>query len=156
VTGYAVIESDGRRSRHLDSGSLRLDTKVEASARLGEIFIHLSGLIERYQPQELAIEDIFVSKNASSALKLGQARGAAICAAAVQGLTVYEYAPRAVKQAIVGHGAADKIQVQHMVKRILNLNIELAADQADALAVALAHAHGMPFRNQLSKIGGLG
>jgi crossover junction endodeoxyribonuclease RuvC len=152
VTGYAVIDSDGNRSIHIESGCIRLSGDAEMSFRLGEIFQSISSIIQRCCPTELAIEDIFMSKNASSALKLGQARGAAICAAVTNGLNVSEYAPRAVKQAVVGTGGADKEQVRHMVKMLLQLDQELAADQSDALAVALAHAHSAGMESRLAAL----
>jgi crossover junction endodeoxyribonuclease RuvC len=98
---------------------------------------------------ELAIEEVFMAKNASSALKLGQARGAAICAATSQGLEVSEYSARGVKLAVVGSGSADKTQVQHMVRMLLGLSAAPGADQADALAVALAHAHSFQLNQRL-------
>ena len=101
----------------------------------------------------MAIESVFVSKNPSSALKLGQARGAAICAGVVQQLVVAEYSPREVKQAIVGKGSADKTQVQHMTKILLNIHSELQEDQADALGVALCHAHTSAFHSKLQQAG---
>ena len=153
VTGYAVIDSDGDRSSHVESGCIRLSTDAGMPHRLGEIFQSVSEIIQRCRPSEFAIEDVFVSKNASSALKLGQARGAAICAAVTNGLDVSEYAPRAVKQAVVGTGAADKSQVQHMVKMLLQLKDELKADQSDALAVALAHAHSAGVERKLAAMG---
>ncbi|MCP5418685.1 MAG: crossover junction endodeoxyribonuclease RuvC [Chromatiaceae bacterium] len=145
VTGYGIIVSDGVRSRHLVSGCIRLDEQ-ELSQRLGEIYRRVAGLVAEYAPDELAIEQVFVARNPASALKLGQARGAAICAAVVAGLPVSEYTPRMVKQSVVGSGSADKEQVQHMVKRILGLHESLAADQADALAVAISHAHASGLR----------
>lgn len=153
VTGYAVIDSDGNRSIHIESGCIRLPTDTEMSLRLGEIFQSISHIIQRCRPTELAIEDVFMSKNASSALKLGQARGVAICAAVTNGLSVSEYAPRAVKQAVVGAGGAEKSQVEHMVKMLLRLDQELAADQSDALAVALAHAHSAGMESRLATLG---
>ncbi len=107
--------------------------------RLKDIFDGVSLLIREYQPHECAIESVFLSKNPSSALKLGQARGAAICAAVNAHLPVSEYAPRAIKQSVVGTGAADKTQVQYMVAMLLNLRGAIAPDAADALAVALTH-----------------
>ena len=109
--------------------------------RLGEIFEGISQVIAEFSPAEVAIEDVFVAKNAASALKLGQARGAAICAAVQANCPVYEYTPRAVKLSIVGKGSAEKEQVQHMVKMILNLTGKLQADASDALGIALTHAH---------------
>ncbi|PID99788.1 MAG: crossover junction endodeoxyribonuclease RuvC [Thiothrix nivea] len=101
-------------------------------------------------PDEVGIENVFVANNASSALKLGQARGAAICAGVVLKLPVHEYSPKAIKQAVVGKGAADKTQVQHMVKILLNLQGKLQADSADALAVALCHAHVSHLNNRVA------
>lgn len=110
--------------------------------RLNTIFEGLSLIIREYAPQEVAIEETFVNRvNAGSALILGQARGVAICAAAQAKLPVAEYAATQVKLAIVGHGRADKLQLQHMVKILLNLKVAMVADAADALAVALTHAH---------------
>ncbi|OGT88166.1 MAG: crossover junction endodeoxyribonuclease RuvC [Gammaproteobacteria bacterium RIFOXYA12_FULL_61_12] len=154
ITGYAVIDSDGARSCQVESGCIRLSPEVTVAHRLGDIFRAVTGIIERCRPDEFAIEEVFLSKNASSALKLGQARGAAICAAATQGLPVHEYAARSVKQAVVGNGAAAKEQVQHMVKLLLNLREDLSPDQADALAVALAHAHSLSLNDRLTRMAG--
>ena len=140
ITGYAVIETDGVRNGHVVHGCIRTK-KEEFPERLGEIFRGIADVIAEFAPQEVAIEDVFVSKNASSALKLGQARGAAICAAVQANCPVYEYTPRAVKQSIVGKGSAEKEQVQHMVKMILNLTGKLQIDASDALGIALTHAH---------------
>jgi crossover junction endodeoxyribonuclease RuvC len=98
-------------------------------------------VIDQWSPEEMAVEDVFVSRNPASALKLGQARGAAICAGAAAGLAIAEYTPARIKQAIVGRGAADKRQIQHMVRILLNLREDLQADAADATAVALCHLH---------------
>lgn len=140
ITGYAVIESDGRQSRHLTHGCIR-SGQGDFTVRLGEIFRGVSEIIAQTAPDEVAIEEVFVARNASSALKLGQARGAAICAAVQANCEVFEYTPRAVKLSIVGKGSAEKEQVQHMVKMILNLTGQLQADAADALGIALTHAH---------------
>ena len=153
VTGYGVIESDGIRSLHVASGCIKAQGE-DFPGRLGVIFNGLSEVIEIHRPVETAIEQVFFARNPASALKLGQARGAAICAVVTRGLTVKEYASRVVKQAIVGTGAADKEQVQHMVKLMLNLATEeLAPDQADALAVALSHAHTDATLGHLSRAG---
>ena len=154
VTGYGVIESDGIRSRHIASGCIRAQGD-DFPARLGVIFEGLSEVIALHGPVEAAIEAVFLAHNVASALKLGQARGAAICAAVTRGLPVREYTPRVVKQAIVGTGGADKTQVQHMVRLMLNLvGRELTPDQADALAVALSHAHSDATLGHLSRAGG--
>lgn len=140
MTGYGVLESDGRRSQHLVSGVIKTQSK-DFPQRLGEIFTGLSEVLVEFKPQQVAIEQVFVAKNASSALKLGQARGAAIAAAVTRDLPVFEYTPRAVKQALVGNGGAEKEQVQHMVRVLLALRGKLTLDQSDALAIALCHAH---------------
>ena len=140
VTGYGVIESDGMRSRHLGSGCIRT-ASGDFPERLGEIFNGLREVLLQWQPQEVAIEQVFVSRNASSALKLGQARGAAISAIVTLELPVFEYTPAAVKQGLVGNGRAEKEQVQHMVRVILGMQGKMGLDESDALAVALCHAH---------------
>ncbi|MEW8505297.1 MAG: crossover junction endodeoxyribonuclease RuvC [Candidatus Thiodiazotropha sp.] len=139
-TGYGLIDSDGMHSVYLTHGVLKLSGQP-LPPRLGEIFSAVTHLIQEYQPQVMAIEEVFVAKNPASALKLGQARGAAICAAVDRGLSVVEYTPTRIKQAVVGTGRADKEQIQHMVKMILGLRERPQADAADALAVALSHAH---------------
>lgn len=149
ITGFAVIDSDGRKSTHVDSGCIRLDTKLPVPQRLGDLYQEVAAIVERHRPSALAIEQVFLAKNADSALKLGQARGAAICAAVTRGLSVHEYSARMVKQSVVGTGAADKEQVQHMVRLILRLAQPPTADQADALAIALAHAHSFQLNGQL-------
>jgi crossover junction endodeoxyribonuclease RuvC len=121
----------------------------EFPARLAEIFRGLTEVVAAHQPREAAVEQVFMAKNASSALKLGQARGAAITAVVHAGLQVFEYSPRAIKLSVVGTGGAEKSQVAHMVKVLLNLREKLAADQADALAVALCHAHSSAGRARL-------
>lgn len=139
-TGYGVIDSDGNNSQHVDSGCIYVkgDTFPE---RLGYIFRQVNEIIIEYQPAELSIEQVFVNKNVDSALKLGQARAAAICAAVNAGLKVHEYTPKAIKSAVVGTGNASKEQVQHMMSMLLKLEKGLQADQADALGIALCHAH---------------
>jgi crossover junction endodeoxyribonuclease RuvC len=113
----------------------------EFTERLGIIFSELQRLIREYKPDEAAIETVFVANNASAAIKLGQARGAAVCAAISCNLPVSEYSPRSVKQAIVGRGGADKEQVQHMVGMLLGIRGPIQNDAADALAIALCHQH---------------
>lgn len=139
--GIGIIDSDGRYNKHIYSNTLRLDSTASIPERLGVIFTEVKQVIHDYAPEEFAIENVFMSKNAASALKLGQARGAAICAGVTSALAAFEYSPKEIKQSVVGKGAADKLQVQHMVKVLLNLQGKLQADAADALAVALCHAH---------------
>ncbi|OGT57450.1 MAG: crossover junction endodeoxyribonuclease RuvC [Gammaproteobacteria bacterium RIFCSPHIGHO2_12_FULL_42_10] len=145
-TGYGVIAIEGNRHIHIASGHLDL-TGFPVVLRLRHIYLELQKLIILYQPIEAAIEKIFMSKNPSSALKLGQARGAAIVA--FDQLPVSEYSAREVKQSIVGYGAATKEQMQYMVSRLLNLRDAIQADAADALAIALCHAHGRSLRRLL-------
>ena len=144
ITGFGIIESDGRTSRYIHSGNVKAKNAkhdVTIPHRLGIIFSKLNEVITQFQPDEVAVEEVFINKNASSSLKLGHARGAAICAAVHHHVPVSEYSARSVKQAVVGNGAANKDQIQHMVLRLLSLRGELQADEADALAVSLCHAH---------------
>ncbi len=140
TTGYGVIDTQGSRNTHCDSGCIRLPV-TDFPERLRLIFEALGEIIDRCQPDEVAVEQVFVNRNPAAALKLGQARGAAICAAVTRGLRVAEYTPREVKLAIVGGGAADKVQVQHMVKVLLRLDEIPPTDAADALGIALCHSH---------------
>jgi crossover junction endodeoxyribonuclease RuvC len=139
-TGFGIINYVSGRSEYVTSGVIRLP-EGELAPRLKIIFESVTELVELHCPQELAIEQVFMAKSAGSALKLGQARGAAIVACATRGMDVSEYSARQIKQSVVGTGAADKGQVQHMVKVLLNLPAEPQEDAADALAAALCHAH---------------
>ena len=140
LTGYGVIRQSGRQLTYLGSGCIR--TAVDdLPTRLKRIYAGVNEIIIQFQPDMFAIEEVFMARNASSALKLGQARGAAIVAAVNHDLPVFEYAARLVKQSVVGTGAADKTQVQHMVKTILKLPASPQADAADALGIAITHAH---------------
>lgn len=141
VTGYGVINAVGGRLQYLASGTIRIPDTLALAERLKVIFSSVNELIETHLPQEFAIEQVFMSKSAGSALKLGQARGAAIVAAVHHNLPVEEYEARKVKQAVVGTGAADKTQIQHMVKTLLSLPATPVEDAADALAVAICHAN---------------
>ena len=144
VTGFGVIDSDGHHSRYVHSGNIRIRGSAGETGmapRLGKIFRVLTEVISEYRPVEVAVEEVFVSRNMASALKLGHARGAAISAAVQSQVPVREYSARYVKQAVVGNGAASKEQVQHMVLRLLALHGKLQEDEADALAVSLCHAH---------------
>ncbi len=141
ITGYGIVEMDGPRSRYIASGGIQTDSSRPVPERLKTIFESIADLIREYQPMEVAVEQVFMHRNPDSALKLGQARGAAICAVVVAGLPVSEYAARAIKQAVVGSGAADKTQVQRMIALLLNLPALPQSDAADALAVAICHGH---------------
>jgi crossover junction endodeoxyribonuclease RuvC len=140
VTGYGVIEVTGREARYMDSGCIRTGGG-DLPDRLKKIYLGTREIVQRYKPQEMAVEQVFMGKNASSALILGQARASAICAVFDDDVIVYEYAARQIKQALVGKGSADKTQVQHMVKILLKLQGDPQMDASDALAVALCHMH---------------
>ena len=141
ITGFGVIESNGQESRYITSGIVPAVKAEGTAARLRIIFSEVTALTAEYHPDELAIERVFVHRNADSALKLGQARAAAICATFEADIPVFEYAAREVKQAVVGKGGAQKDQVEHMVRILLNLDEPATADAADALGIALCHAH---------------
>ncbi len=140
-TGYGVIDQQGNQSRFLDCGTLNVVDKGDIPIRLGHIFQGISDVCQRWQPDEVSIEKVFMANNADSALKLGQARGAAIVAAVQHNIPVFEYSARQVKQAVTGQGGADKKQVAQMVCRLLSLQKTPQADAADALAIAISHAH---------------
>ncbi|ABO23943.1 crossover junction endodeoxyribonuclease RuvC [Shewanella loihica] len=140
ITGYGVIQCQGRQQIYLGSGCIRTQSD-DLPSRLKVIFDGISEIIRQYQPDEFAIERVFLAKNADSALKLGQARGAAIVAATNAQLPVAEYSATQIKNAVVGTGRAQKSQVQHMVQQILKLPAAPQADAADALGVALCHFH---------------
>jgi len=145
ITGYGIIDSDGAATRYVASGCLKLGDG-DFAGRLREIYLRIGDLVAEYSPGHVAIEQVFVHKNAGSALKLGHARAAAICATFSDGPDLHEYAPREIKQAVVGSGGAQKEQVQHMVRVILGLEAMPQSDEADALAVAICHAHSFRLR----------
>ena len=151
-TGFGVIRLDGNRTDYISSGCIRIPA-TELPARLKVIFDSVNEIIARHSPDEVAIESVFMAKSAGSALKLGQARGAAIVAAVSQEIPVHEYEARKVKQSVVGNGAATKLQVQHMVKTLLKLSGDPQEDAADALAVALCHAHTQKQLTNLASAG---
>ncbi|MGH8233545.1 MAG: crossover junction endodeoxyribonuclease RuvC [Rhodanobacteraceae bacterium] len=141
-TGVGIIEADAAgKLRCVFRTTLVVAGEETFPLRLKRIYDELGDIIDQQMPHEAAIERVFMAKNADSALKLGQARGAAICAVVGHGLSVSEYAPNAVKQAVVGRGHAGKEQVQHMVGILLNVHEPIQADAADALALAITHAH---------------
>ena len=141
-TGVGIIDVDAAgRATHVHNCALVLLGEGDFALRLKRLLVGLAEVIETWCPQEVAIERVFMSRNADSALKLGQARGAAISAVVLRDLPVHEYAATEVKLAVVGKGGAEKAQVQHMVGLMLNLHGKLQADAADALAIAITHAH---------------
>lgn len=139
TTGFGVIDSDGNRHSYVASGCIKM-AELPLPERLHRIYAGIAEIVATYRPEQSAIEQVFLSNNADSALKLGQARGAAIVALMNHALPVSEYSARQVKLAVVGRGAALKEQVQHMVVRLLSLQKAPPADAADALAIALCHA----------------
>jgi len=143
VTGFGVVElCHDSKLNCLICGAIKLSIRDPLPARLATIFNRLAAVISEHQPDDVAIEDVFYALNVKSALKLGQVRGVAMLAASSAGLEVAEYAPLAIKSAVVGYGRAEKQQVQHMVARLLNLPvIPEPADAADALAIAICHLH---------------
>jgi crossover junction endodeoxyribonuclease RuvC len=140
VTGYGLLKVEANKAVYLASGCIRVQDENMA-ARLHNVFTGVAEIIRQFSPTEFAIEQVFMAKNPDSALKLGQARGAAIVAATTNALSVAEYSARQIKQSVVGTGSADKVQVQHMVTHLLKLSKTPQADAADALAVALCHLH---------------
>ena len=140
ITGYGLIQEKNNQLRYISSGCIKI-TADSIEQRLQQVFCGIREVIVQYQPEEVAIEQIFMHKNPNSALKLGQARGVAIVAASQDGLDVFEYSARQIKQAIVGYGNATKSQMQYMIQTLLKLSDVPSADAADALAVALCHTH---------------
>ncbi len=141
VTGFGVIDKNGQRLGYVASGCVK-SGRGELAVRLKVLLDGLAEVIAAHRPQQVVVEKVFVNVNPQSTLALGQARGAAICAAVLAGLPVAEYTALQVKQAVVGNGQAGKAQVQHMVKRLLALAGDPSPDAADALACAICHAHG--------------
>lgn len=153
VTGYGIIDVRGANLGFVACGTIRTHQAGDFSRRLLLIFQGISKVVTTHKPQVAAVEDMFVAKNPRSALKLGHARGAAIVAALNHELEVFDYTARKVKQTIVGYGQAEKAQVQHMVKALLELDALPSSDAADALAVAICHAHHLHY--SLAAGGGL-
>lgn len=148
IVGFGVIEYKGNRYRVLDYGTIRTGSKNSFPERLKIIYDNLSMLIDKYNPEDFAIEELFFNKNVKTAIQVGQARGVQILSAINKGLEVYEYTPLQIKQSVVGYGRADKKQVQEMVKLLLNLKeIPKPDDAADALAVAICHSSCLNFKD---------
>jgi crossover junction endodeoxyribonuclease RuvC len=148
-TGYGIIDSQGQTLKYVICGNIRTSGGGIAE-RLTEIYFAIGAIVQEHAPDEVAVERAFMHKNADSALKLGQARAAAICGTLVRKMSLHEYSPKEVKQAVVGKGGADKLQVQHMMRVILGLKGELQADSADALAIAVCHAHSRGLKAELA------
>lgn len=151
VTGYGIIDDCAGGPLLLAWGCIRMDME-HFPDRLKRIFDGIKQVALEHEPEELAVEQVFMHKNADSALKLGQARGAAICAAMTLDLPVYEYSAKQVKQALVGNGNADKTQVAHMVKYLLKNQSKMELDASDALGVALCHAHHQQTARRMARM----
>lgn len=152
VTGFGVVDLQGSVTRVVRWGGIR--TAGDHHLRLREIFTAVGRIVDELRPDEIAIERVFVHKNADSALKLGQARAAALCATFGAEIPVFEYGARHIKKAVVGSGSAEKNQVEHMVKLILGIRDEIQADAADALAAAICHAHERTTRVLIGRVKG--
>ena len=146
TTGWGLIEADGNRLRHIANGQLKTDSAADLPRRLAHLADQLEALLADQRPDSAAVEEVFVNKNPQSTLKLGQARGVVIMVAAKSGLDVGEYAARLVKKAVVGNGNAEKVQVHAMIARLLPGAKIAGPDAADALAVAVTHAHHLASR----------
>lgn len=141
ITGYGLIKQTGQNLEYIDSGCIRTSADAELSQKLLQIYDGICQLMDHYAPEEVAIEQVFMHENPSSALKLGHARGVAMVAAASHRVKVSEYSARAIKQTVVGYGAAEKAQVNHMVVSLLSLSSAPQSDAADALAIAICHSY---------------
>jgi len=150
-TGYGVIDTDGTRSVRIAGGCIRVN-HLPWPQRLSRLFDGIAQVVAEYQPHEIAVEQLIFARDATAALKLGQARGAVLCAGLRENMPVHEYSPKSVKLAVVGTGGAEKSQIQHMVCLLLSLPETPSEDEADALALALCHAHamGLPPRRRVA------
>ena len=156
-TGWGVIEMAGQHLSYIADGVVQSDDKKSLAERLGELWLGLNAVLARWAPDEAAVEETFVNKNPASTLKLGMARGVVLLAPSQRGIPVAEYSPNLVKKSIVGSGHADKVQVQMMVRRLLPGALTTQADAADALAVAICHAHhALTSRAMLRQAVGIG
>jgi len=141
ITGYGLVESDRGRLRFVACGVIKTTTSLPFSYRLNQIFSGINEVVQLHNPTTAAVEDVFLATNPGSALKLGQARGAAVVAVMQNNLEVSDYSAKQIKQAVAGYGQAGKEQIQHMVRVLLGLNGSPSSDAADALAVAICHAN---------------
>jgi len=149
ITGFGIVDATGKTARAVEWGGIR--TSGDHFERLKTIFREVGALVREYAPDEIAVERVFVHRNADSALKLGQARSAALCSTFAAEVPIFEYAARHIKKALVGSGAGEKAQVQHMVKLLLGIDGAIEPDAADALAAALCHAHERGIRDLVAR-----
>ena len=153
ITGYGIVQKIGNKFTDIDYNAIRTESNLSLATRLDIIYSSTMEIIEKYQPEQLAIEELFFNKNAKTALAVGHARGVILLAAARCGIEIHHYTPLQVKQAVVGYGRAEKEQVQYMVKTILNLpQIPKPDDVADALAIAICHGHSYSYQQKLAKL----
>ena len=141
ITGYGVIRKEGQHLQYLACGVIKVFDKAAFSDRLLDIHSGINEVIAKFQPDEMAIENIFVAANPGSALKLGHARGVLLLTGRLAGMSIHEYTPRTVKQTVTGYGQAEKAQIQQAVRALLKLSATPSQDAADALGVAICHAH---------------
>lgn len=150
-TGWGLVEATGSRLTHIAHGTIAMSPAQTQAARLSRIYRGVQEVVRKFSPADVSLERVFFARNPQSALKLGQARGVALLAAAESGLEVYEYTAKEIKVAVVGYGQATKEQVQKMVGALLGLKGPLAADAADALACAICHLHRRAFQTQVRR-----
>ena len=139
--GFGIIEYNSLQFKHIANGTFKTNEKLSLPERLSQIYLNLTDIIKSYKPEEVAVEEVFVNVNPSSTLKLGQARGVAILTPSLLGIKVFEYSPNLIKKAVVGVGHASKEQIQMMVKLLLSNPVIDSEHSADALAMAICHAH---------------
>ena len=150
ITGYSIIDYIGNKFKLIDSGAIKTDSKMSFPLRLSEIYTDLNTIIDEFQPDAISVEELFFNNNAKTAINVAQARGVILVVGCQRGIPTYEYTPLQVKQAVVGYGRADKIQVQKMVKTILNVEkLPKLDDTTDSMAIAICHAHSAKFSQKL-------
>ncbi len=150
ITGYSVIDYIGNKFKLIDSGAIKTDAKMSFPLRLSEIYTDLNNIIDEYEPDAISVEELFFNNNAKTAINVAQARGVILVVGCQRGIPTYEYTPLQVKQAVVGYGRADKMQVQKMVKTILNVEtLPKLDDTTDSMAIAICHAHSAKFSEKL-------
>lgn len=150
ITGYSVVDYIGNKFKLINSGAIKTDSKMSFPLRLSEIYTDLNNIIDEYKPDAISVEELFFNNNAKTAINVAQARGVILVVGCQKGIPTYEYTPLQVKQAVVGYGRADKIQVQKMVKAILNVDkLPKLDDTTDSMAIAICHAHSAKFSQKL-------
>lgn len=150
ITGYSIIDYIGNKFKLIDSGAIKTDAKMSFPLRLSEIYTDLNKIIDEYEPDAISVEELFFNNNAKTAINVAQARGVILVVGCQRQIPTFEYTPLQVKQAVVGYGRADKIQVQKMVKAILNVEkLPKLDDTTDSMAIAICHAHSAKFAQKL-------